>query len=130
VTIKTKAQTKAFDDNFDRIFGSDAERKKKREAEKAEKAENVRAFKQASASIGVSFEPFKSPIDGKMINSRAQLKEHNRRHEVTDVRDYGNEWFDKKRIEHKNNALGNTEEARQERRQLIEKNLYKYGVLR
>lgn len=37
-----------------------------------------------------SFQPFQSPIDGKMINNRQDLSNHNRQHNVEQV---GNEYM-------------------------------------
>lgn len=37
-------------------------------------------------------EPFVSPIDGSVITGRRALEEHNKRHNVTNVADYTNEW--------------------------------------
>ncbi len=36
-----------------------------------------------SANIRMDIEPFKSPIDGTIVNTRAQLLAHNQRHGVT-----------------------------------------------
>jgi glycine cleavage system H lipoate-binding protein len=41
-------------------------------------------------------QPFKSPIDGSIIRDPAQLRAHNRKHGVTDRRDYGESWFERK----------------------------------
>ena len=40
--------------------------------------------------------PFKSPIDGTIINSRSDLRRHNKQHGVTDSRDYSKEHYEKK----------------------------------
>lgn len=44
-------------------------------------------------------EAFKSPIDGSVISSRSALRQHNKRHEVTNIQDYGPEWFKRKEAE-------------------------------
>ena len=41
-----------------------------------------------------AFNPFKSPIDGKIIGDRKQLNDHNKRHGVTNVKDYSQKHFD------------------------------------
>ncbi len=46
-----------------------------------------------------TMQPFVSPIDGSVIRSPAQLAAHNRKHGVTDRRDYGPDWFERKRRE-------------------------------
>jgi len=43
-----------------------------------------------------SFTEFKSPIDGSVISDRKQLAEHNRKHGVTNVRDYGEGYFERR----------------------------------
>lgn len=40
-------------------------------------------------------EPFVSPVDGSVITGRAALREHNKRHNVTNVADFKNEWAEK-----------------------------------
>lgn len=35
---------------------------------------------------------FVSPIDGKVVNGRKGLREHNKRHNVTNPADYTNQW--------------------------------------
>ena len=44
--------------------------------------------KGESAAVHADFDPFLSPVDRKMINSRKELKEHHKRHGTTDSRDY------------------------------------------
>jgi len=42
-------------------------------------------------------EAFRSPIDGTVITGRKALREHNKRHNVTNVADYSEEWKQKTR---------------------------------
>ena len=49
-----------------------------------------------SASVH-TIKPFISPLDKTLITDPAQLRAHNRKHGVTDRRDYGESWFDRKR---------------------------------
>lgn len=37
-------------------------------------------------------EPFVSPVDGKVVSGRAALREHDRRHGVTNIADYKETW--------------------------------------
>ena len=60
-------------------------------------------------------EPFTSPIDGSVITDRAQLRRHNAKHGVTDPRDYGDGWFDRKAKERESVLRSDTEAARRER---------------
>ena len=72
-------------------------------------------------------EPFMSPIDGKMIYSRRQLKEHNKKHGVTDMRDYGPDWFERKAKERQQAITGKADRA--ERIDAIRRSLYEHGVI-
>ena len=118
--------------NYATIFGTDEERKarhaKEKEAENLLCKEIIRA--NTSARINGSFTPFISPVDGKPVTSRAELNAHNERHGVTDMRDYGEAYFERKRESMDRERLGNTPQAKRERQQLIEKTLYDHGVLR
>lgn len=40
---------------------------------------------------------FVSPIDGTVVNGRAGLRAHNKRHNVTNPADYTNEWATKQK---------------------------------
>lgn len=51
-----------------------------------------------SAAVHV-MEPFVSPVDGTVIRDAAQLASHNKKHGVTDQRDYGPDWFKRKGAE-------------------------------
>lgn len=44
--------------------------------------------KRADYNIEVGMEPFKSNIDGSIISDSKQLREHNKRHGVTNAADY------------------------------------------
>jgi hypothetical protein len=51
--------------------------------------------KKASESRLMVFgdiEAFVSPVDGKVVTGRAALRDHNKRHGVTNVADFKNEW--------------------------------------
>ncbi len=37
-------------------------------------------------------EPFKSPVDGSVVSGRAALRDHNKRHGVTNPADFKNQW--------------------------------------
>jgi len=41
--------------------------------------------------------PFVSPVDGKVITGRKALRDHDKRHGVTNAADYTNEWAQKKK---------------------------------
>ncbi len=69
----------------------------------------------SSAYIQGDIEAFTSPIDGSVISDRSHLREHNRRHGVTDPRDYGDGYFERKAKEREASLSGKTKEARQAR---------------
>ena len=68
-----------------------------------------------TAFIQGDIESFVSPIDGTVIDDRRKLREHNRRHSVTDSRDYSPEYYARKKSERDAQLTGNTREQRQER---------------
>lgn len=90
------------------------------------KEEYIRAQRQPSYVQG-DIEPFVSPIDGKAIYSRRQLREHNHKHGVTDLRDYGPDWFSRKAKERSDNITGKTDRAG--RIDAIKRSLYQHGVI-
>ena len=84
-----------------------------------------RTNKSAQAQI---LSDFVSPIDGTAIGDYKQLRKHNEKHGVTNIADYSPGYFEKRGAEMKNEATGNTAEAKKERCQLIDKTLNDYGV--
>lgn len=78
--------------------------------------------------LGCDIEAFVSPIDGKIVSGRAALREHNKKHGVTNIADYSPEYFEKRGKEMTLEARGQTPEAKKERCQLIDKTLKDYGV--
>lgn len=66
-----------------------------------------------------TMEPFVSPIDGSIIRDGAQLAAHNRKHGVTDHRDYGPDWFERKHKEHSAAIQGQTETDKAHRIELL-----------
>jgi hypothetical protein len=69
-------------------------------------------------------EEFQSPITGEIIRNREQLRAHNRQHGVTNIADYSNEWYQKKAVERKRIATGQTPEAKAERIAALKKAIY------
>jgi len=64
-------------------------------------AEYIREEYNTPFAIHGDIETFKSPIDGSIISDRKHLREHNIKHEVTDYRDYGDAYFERKANERK-----------------------------
>lgn len=73
-------------------------------------------------------ESFVSPVDGSTITTRSQLREHNKRHGVTDSRDYSADWFKRKKAERDSKLQGNTAAARQDRVAALQKEMAKRGM--
>ena len=91
-TSDQKVDQKKFEANFDAIFG---------EAKRVESGgfiQDPKTWKLVprgsipstprSAAVMRGLEDFVSPIDGQVISSRQQLAAHNKKHGVTDARDY------------------------------------------
>ena len=75
--------------------------------------------RQTSAAVHGTIEPFRSPIDDRIISDRAHLRDHNRQHGVTDSRDYSHEFMVKRSNDRVNRMMGRTPEDRRERKELI-----------
>lgn len=78
------------------------------------KNEYLRPENNAPFVMG-DIQSFVSPIDGSVISDRRHLREHNTRHGVTDTRDYGAGWFEKKAQEREAQKQFNTESCRRSR---------------
>jgi hypothetical protein len=77
-------------------------------------------------SIQGDLEPFVSPIDGRVISSRSHLRSHNSQHGVTDSRDYSQEFMLDRSGKRISEMTGQTPAAKQERRELIRRELDKH----
>ncbi len=78
------------------------------------KSDYVRPGPNAPAVHG-DIEAFKSPVTGEVIDDRGQLRRHNKKHGVTDLRDYGPEYFERKTKEMHAERTGQTPGAKKER---------------
>jgi hypothetical protein len=87
---------KTYGDNFDRIFGSEKERKQREDAVKIEDHKHS-AARSKSAYVMKPMDPFKSNVDGSIISDRKQLAEHNKRNGVTNSADYSDSYMNNKR---------------------------------
>ena len=54
---------------------------------------------EKTAFVHDEIDAFVSPVDGSVIDSRRKLREHNKKHGVTDMRDYGPQYFERKQRE-------------------------------
>lgn len=75
-----------------------------------------------------NFQAFKSPLDGSVITCPSKLRDHNKKHGVTNIADYNPSHFEKRGKEMQLEARGQTAQAKLERQQLIDKTLTEYGV--
>jgi len=75
-----------------------------------------------------SLNAFVSPVDGSVIDDRGKLREHNKRHGVTNVADYGENYFEKRGKEKYADQQGSTREAKAERVEAIKKAMYDNGL--
>ena len=80
-----------------------------------DKAREIRRARRASANVlGDIPEPFTSPVDGSVITSRADLREHNKRLGVIDIGD------EKKPPTHERTALPPIEDVMRDRKEFLE----------
>lgn len=91
------------------------------------KHEYNRRLSRDTAAIQGDIEPFVSPITGATITSRSVLRDHNRTHGVTDSRDYSHSFIAERSTKRINEMTGNNPVAKQERRELIMRELAKHG---
>ncbi len=70
------------------------------------KEEYYRDQERGALQIMGDLQPFVSPVTGETIYTRSQLREHNRQHGVTNLADYGPDWFDKKAKERQQQIRG------------------------
>ena len=75
-----------------------------------------------------SLDAFVSPVDGSIIDDRGKLREHNKRHGVTNVADYGEGYFERRGKEKFADQQGATKEAKMERVNAIKKAMYDNGL--
>lgn len=88
------------------------------------KAEYQRDQHLKSAAILKSPEAFTSPIDGTLIDDRGKLREHNKKHGVTDIRDYGEKYFDRKQKERSAEIQGKTPAAKRDRVEALKRTMH------
>ena len=94
------------------------------------KDQYVRPADPKSAMVVKGFDAFKSPVDGSVISCNSKLRDHNKRHGVTNVQDYGQAYFDKRGREKNREMLGQTRQAKQERVNTIKSAMYKHNMHR
>jgi len=124
---------KGFEDNFATIFGHDrVERgsyvQHPETGKLIPREEYVRPSNTEYPSVHGQIETFVSPIDGSVISDRSHLREHNKKHGVTDSRDYSPEFMAKRSAARESELKGTTRQAKAERVELIKEKLWKAGI--
>jgi hypothetical protein len=120
MTVRSKVNTREFEDSYDRIFGSDKKPEPgswvqdSKTGELVSKSEYQRSEPDAPM-IMKPLEEFRSPVDGSIISDRAQLRRHNARHGVTNIADYGGSYFERKASERETVLSGRSRQAKAER---------------
>lgn len=71
-------------------------------------------------------QPFVSPVDGQPIYSRRQLRDHNARHGVTNVRDYGDTFFERKAQERSAELRCESRRAKRDRIEAIQRAFHRH----
>jgi hypothetical protein len=94
-----RREGKGFEENFDKVFKGKPQRGRfvqDPETHKMVPAEDYqgRGSTEQYAAIHAGIDAFVSPIDGKVIDDRGKLREHNRRHGVTNSADYSNGYIE------------------------------------
>lgn len=126
----------AYKDNYDAIFGKG--KKVERGSWVWDSGQNklVPRDEYTGPNAGDEFagmlkplDPFTSPVDGTVITCRSKLRDHNRKHGVTNVADYGEGYFERRGKEKYNDMTGNTREAKNERVETIKAAMRKHGAL-
>ncbi len=82
----------------------------------------------SSAYVQEDIKPFVSPIDQRVIKTRADLRAHNSQHGVTDMRDYGSDWFERKAKERAADYRGESRKADREATEDIKRAMQQYGI--
>ena len=98
MTISTndqKVNKSKFDDNFDAIFGKDKPVERGSFTQGPDGKMVPRGTIQTTQSTPALHihQDFQSPIDKSMITSPKKLAEHNKRHGVTNMADYGTNYI-------------------------------------
>lgn len=120
-----------YEDEHERIFGKKAPSKGGQFVQDptthklVPKAEYIPP--ERSAAIHAEFEGFKSPIDGAHITDRAQLRAHNKKHGVTDSRDYSVGYYENKQKERERSMSSSTTEQKQERINTIKRAIHQHS---
>lgn len=125
MTIRSKTNSPEFEEAFTRIFGDKLPERgswiQDPETGKLISKDELANRDPDAPAVHGSIEAFKSPIDGTIIDDRRTLREHNRKHGVTNIQDYGDNggqaFFERK---HKERSAAMTGQSREEKRERVE----------
>lgn len=92
--------------------------------------EKTAAHRNLREQHASAFTPFKSPIDGKIVGDRKQLRDHNKRHGVTDMRDYSQSHFDKAQKLRHDTINGRAKGQREERVNDLKRTMHEMNTRR
>lgn len=90
--------------------------------------ENYNKVEADAPYVHGDIESFVSPVTREIISDRAQLRRHNKKHGITDSRDYSEDFKMKTSIARNNIMTGNTPQAKAERLKLLDQALRKQGI--
>jgi hypothetical protein len=78
--------------------------------------------RDSGAAIHGKFEPFKSPVDGSVISTNKQLRDHNERNNVVQTSEFGENHWNEKRKERERLYTGERtpEKVRRDRVEIYE----------
>ncbi len=86
-------------------------------------------YRRDSMSAAVhTFDPFTSAIDGTRIRDAAQLASHDKKHGVTDPRNYGPDWFERESKRRDDRLTGQTKADKQDRVNAINRAMQARGL--
>ena len=119
-----RREGKGFEDNYDKIFKGKPQRGRFIQDPKTHKMVPAEDYvsKDSSniyAAIHGDIDSFRSPIDGSIIDDRRKLREHNKRHDVTNTREYGADWFTRRAAERSADNMASSKRNRMARRDEI-----------
>jgi hypothetical protein len=94
-----RREGKGFEENFDKIFKGKPQRGRFIQDPKTHKMVPAEDYISQDttgqyAAIHAGFDAFVSPVDGQVIDDRRKLREHNKRHGVTNSADYSNGYIE------------------------------------
>ena len=124
--LRSRVNSKKFEDGYDAIFGKDKKPERGSWVQDSKTGEFIpkgeyQTVDPDAPMVLKALDEFISPIDGQRITDRGQLRRHNKQHGVTNIADYGSSYFDRKQSERDAVLSGNTRQAKNERVETIKR---------